>query len=68
MEREGKSKRERETTTWSIKEEESKTCHQMVRGATPLQPLEAKAFTIISDTVFLSKFSNKASFNWLSFL
>ena len=42
-----------------------KTCHQMASGQQPSQLLAAKAFTIISDTIFLSKYGNKASFDWL---
>lgn len=35
------------------------------RGNSRLQPLEAKTATIISDIVFLSKYGDKASFDWL---
>lgn len=37
-------------------------------GNSRLQPLEAKVFTIISDIVFLSKYGDKASFDWLELL
>lgn len=55
-----------QTTTWSINEDKKKNMPPDGKwGNSRSQPLEAEAFTIISDIAFLSKYGDKASFDWL---
>jgi hypothetical protein len=68
----GERERESENlqaTTWSVNEDKEENMPPDGKQANRrLQPLEAKAFAIISDIVFLSKYDNEASFDWLLLL
>lgn len=62
-ERDRQRDRERETATWSINKEKNMLPDGKWDNSR-LQPLEAKASTLISDIVFLSKYGDEPFFDW----
>ena len=56
--------RQRQALTWSVSEDESENMPPDGKWATAFAAISSKSIHIISDTIFLSKYGNKASVDW----